>query len=120
MTLINWEAHRAKFLELREETGITIKEYCEQHDLSFNTARKHLNMKKNEVKAKAKATGKSTKQRAKSSATGSKKSKKRLIKAQNLQKLTNRWLVDGSAPCRKNKMRITKKSQVITTRYTMM
>ncbi|WP_448151592.1 hypothetical protein [Escherichia coli] len=46
MTLINWEAHRAKFLELREETGITIKEYCEQHDLSFNTARKHLNMKK--------------------------------------------------------------------------
>ena len=21
MTLINWEAHRAKFLELREETG---------------------------------------------------------------------------------------------------
>ncbi|QTF24123.1 hypothetical protein JSU15_23535 (plasmid) [Escherichia coli O7:H4] len=110
MTLINWEAHRAKFLELREETGITIKEYCEQHDLSFNTARKHLNMKKNEVKAKAKATGKSTKQRAKSSATGSKKSKK-ANKSTEFTKLTNRWLVDGSAPCRKNKMRITKKTK---------
>ncbi|MEL9177287.1 DNA pacase A subunit, partial [Escherichia coli] len=94
MTLINWEAHRAKFLELREETGITIKEYCEQHDLSFNTARKHLNMKKNEVKAKAKATGKSTKQRAKSSATGSKKEQKKANKSTEFTK-TDKSLAGG-------------------------
>ncbi|MCN2526358.1 DNA pacase A subunit [Escherichia coli] len=94
MTLINWEAHRAKFLELREETGITIKEYCEQHDLSFNTARKHLNMKKNEVKAKAKAAGKSTKQRGKSSASGSKKEQKKADKSTEFTK-TDKSLAGG-------------------------
>lgn len=54
MTLVNWEEHRAQFLALKEEKGITVKEYCEQNGLSFNTARKHLNMKKNEVQSKVK------------------------------------------------------------------
>lgn len=45
MSLVNWEEHRARFIALREEKGITVKEYCEEHGLSFNTARKHLNMK---------------------------------------------------------------------------
>ncbi|MGI5678498.1 hypothetical protein ACRYK7_12945 [Escherichia coli] len=62
MSLVNWEEHRAKFIALREEKGITVKEYCEQHDLSFNTARKHLNMKKNEVRSQVKTTKKSSNQ----------------------------------------------------------
>ena len=61
MSLVNWEEHRARFIALREEKGITVKEYCEEHGLSFNTARKHLNMKKNEVRSQVKTTKKSTK-----------------------------------------------------------
>ncbi|EOJ8095540.1 DNA pacase A subunit, partial [Salmonella enterica subsp. enterica] len=61
MSLVNWEEHRARFMALREEKGITVKEYCEEHGLSFNTARKHLNMKKNEVQSQVKTTKKSTK-----------------------------------------------------------
>ncbi|EEN6189798.1 DNA pacase A subunit, partial [Salmonella enterica] len=56
MSLVNWEEHRARFIALREEKGITVKEYCEEHGLSFNTARKHLNMKKNEVRSQVKTT----------------------------------------------------------------
>lgn len=73
MSLVNWEEHRAKFIALREEKGITVKEYCEQHDLSFNTARKHLNMKKNEVRSQVKTTKKSTKSPQKKRAGRAKK-----------------------------------------------
>ncbi len=76
MTLINWEAHRAKFLELREETGITIKEYCEQHDLSFNTARKHLNMKKMRLRRKLRLPGKVQNSAQKAAPPAQKRAKK--------------------------------------------
>ena len=33
MSLVNWEEHRARFIALREEKGITVKEYCEEHGL---------------------------------------------------------------------------------------
>ena len=74
MSLVNWEEHRARFIALREEKGITVKEYCEEHGLSFNTARKHLNMKKNEVRSQVKTTKKSTKSPEKK--TGRKSNKK--------------------------------------------
>ncbi|ELR5530714.1 hypothetical protein R3115_003554 [Escherichia coli] len=77
MSLVNWEEHRAKFIALREEKGITVKEYCEQHDLSFNTARKHLNMKKNEVRSQVKTTKKSTKSPQKKRAGRAKKKTRR-------------------------------------------
>ena len=47
MSGIDWDEHRERFAAQRAATGITIKEYTEQHGLSFNTARKHLNSKKN-------------------------------------------------------------------------
>lgn len=47
MSGIDWDVHRERFAAQRAATGITIKEYTEQHGLSFNTARKHLNSKKN-------------------------------------------------------------------------
>ncbi|HGV4074373.1 TPA: DNA pacase A subunit [Enterobacter kobei] len=47
MSGISWDEHRERFAAQRADTGITIKEYSEQNGLSFNTARKHLNLKKN-------------------------------------------------------------------------
>lgn len=47
MSGVDWDEHRERFAAQRAATGITIKEYTEQHGLSFNTARKHLNSKKN-------------------------------------------------------------------------
>lgn len=46
MSQVNWDEHRVKFAELRANGNITIKEYSEQNGLSFNTARKQLNLKK--------------------------------------------------------------------------
>lgn len=116
MSLVNWEEHRAKFIALREEKGITVKEYCEQHDLSFNTARKHLNMKKNEVRSQVKTTKKSTKSPEKNGQEEQKKGQKRVQKQQNLQKLTIHRAEVLSGACRERKLRIIKITTIITMR----
>ncbi|HCL5541684.1 TPA: hypothetical protein N2N31_002945 [Escherichia coli] len=116
MSLVNWEEHRARFIALREEKGITVKEYCEEHGLSFNTARKHLNMKKNEVRSQVKTTKKSTKSPEKNGREEQQKSWKRVQKKQNLQKLTIRRAQVLSEVCRERKLRIMKIIQIITMR----
>ena len=112
MSLVNWEEHRARFIALREEKGITVKEYCEEHALSFNTARKHLNMKKNEVRSQVKTTN----HLKKNGREEQQKSWKRVQKKQNLQKLTIRRAQVLSEVCRERKLRIMEIIQIITMR----
>ncbi|MDF6304577.1 hypothetical protein NLO36_14400 [Escherichia coli] len=116
MSLVNWEEHRARFIALREEKGITVKEYCEEHGLSFNTARKHLNMKKNEVRSQVKTTKKAPNHLKKNGREEQQKSWKRVQKKQNLQKLTIRRAQVLSEVCRERKLRIMKIIQIITMR----
>ncbi len=90
MTLVNWEEHRARFLALKEEKGITVKEYCEQNGLSFNTARKHLNMKKNEVQAKVKPSKNRARTRQQPRAGGTKRQQRASGKESEFTKTDNR------------------------------
>lgn len=90
MTLVNWEEHRARFLALKEEKGITVKEYCEQNGLSFNTARKHLNMKKNEVQAKVKPSKNRARTRQQPRAGGTKKQQRASGKESEFTKTDNK------------------------------
>lgn len=90
MTLVNWEEHRARFLALKVEKGITVKEYCEQNGLSFNTARKHLNMKKNEVQAKVKPSKNRARTRQQPRAGGTKKQQRASGKESEFTKTDNK------------------------------
>ena len=90
MTLVNWEEHRALFLALKEEKGITVKEYCEKNGLSFNTARKHLNMKKNEVQAKVKPSKNRARTRQQPRAGGTKKQQRASRKESEFTKTDNK------------------------------
>lgn len=45
MSKVNWDDHRKAFIELKAQSGITVKEYCEHYGLPYNTARRELNGK---------------------------------------------------------------------------
>ncbi|MEF5314596.1 DNA pacase A subunit [Escherichia coli] len=75
---------------MKEEKGITVKEYCEQNGLSFNTARKHLNMKKNEVQAKVKPSKNRARTRQQPRAGGTKKQQRASGKESEFTKTDNK------------------------------
>lgn len=58
MAKVDWEEHRKTFELLREERGITYKEYAEHHGLNANTVRRQFSQKTGETpekKAKTKS-----------------------------------------------------------------
>lgn len=99
MSAIDWEKHRALFSAQKEQNpSLTIKDYAEQNELSFNTARKQLNSKKLPGDLSIKPSKKIPQNSAKNTP------KKRPIKNQNLQKLTQIQQKTASAHRRKNAM----------------
>lgn len=47
MSKISWDEHRILFMQRKAENpGLSLKDYCEERDLPYNTARKRINLKK--------------------------------------------------------------------------
>ncbi|HDL7749228.1 TPA: terminase [Yersinia enterocolitica] len=66
----DWETLQADFLAAHAATGISVQHWCQQHGLNYQTARRHIKLRKTAQKSTAKTAQKKARQTAQNAASG--------------------------------------------------